>query len=465
MELFHASSAFVRGIMGPVGSGKSVACCMEAIIRAHQQRPSPDGIRRTRFAIVRNTYPELRSTTIKTWQAWISDDVCPIVYGSPITGHYCQGLEDGTHVDSEIFFLALDRSDDVKKLLSFELTGAWINEARFVPKAILDALTGRVGRYPAIMDGGCSWRGVWMDSNPPDDDHWWYEAAEVTKPEGHEYFRQPGGIVRDATGQWALNPKAENIANLDAGYYQRQIAGKSDAYIGVYLGGNYGVISDGRPVFHEFSDNVHVAKEPLRPYPGFRLFLGWDFGLTPACIIGQLSARGQLRILAELTSVSVGVRAFARSVVKPYLLEHFRGYKVTSVGDPAGTARAQSNETTCMDELRDAGIPTEGAPTNEFMARRECVAGFLSRMIEGEPGFLLSPTCKQLRSGLGGKYFFQRVRVPGEERFKDEPAKNKYSHPCDALQYLALACDPVIASRERTVVMEPMVEPSPRGWT
>ena len=40
-----------------------------------------------------------------------------------------------------------------KKLLSLELTGAWINEAREVPKAILEGLTGRVGRYPK-KEGG-----------------------------------------------------------------------------------------------------------------------------------------------------------------------------------------------------------------------------------------------------------------------------------------------------------------------
>ena len=38
--LFHASDAFVRGLMGPVGSGKSVACCMEILSRAIRQRPN-----------------------------------------------------------------------------------------------------------------------------------------------------------------------------------------------------------------------------------------------------------------------------------------------------------------------------------------------------------------------------------------------------------------------------------------
>ncbi len=50
---FLQSNAFVRGMMGPVGSGKSYACAAEIMMRAVKQKPSPiDGIRYSRFAIV-----------------------------------------------------------------------------------------------------------------------------------------------------------------------------------------------------------------------------------------------------------------------------------------------------------------------------------------------------------------------------------------------------------------------------
>ena len=49
---FLQSNAFVRGLMGPVGSGKSYACAAEIMMRAVRQKPSPiDGIRYTRFVI------------------------------------------------------------------------------------------------------------------------------------------------------------------------------------------------------------------------------------------------------------------------------------------------------------------------------------------------------------------------------------------------------------------------------
>ena len=63
---FMQSKAFVRGMMGPVGSGKSYACCAELFRRAIEQKPSRrDGIKYTRFAIVRNSYPMLKTTTLK----------------------------------------------------------------------------------------------------------------------------------------------------------------------------------------------------------------------------------------------------------------------------------------------------------------------------------------------------------------------------------------------------------------
>ena len=47
---FLHDKSFVRGLMGPVGSGKSYGCAAEIMLKAVQQKPSPrDGIRYSRF--------------------------------------------------------------------------------------------------------------------------------------------------------------------------------------------------------------------------------------------------------------------------------------------------------------------------------------------------------------------------------------------------------------------------------
>ncbi len=83
---FHNSMADVRGIKGPVGSGKSSTCCMEIVKHSLKQTPH-NGWRKARWAVIRNTYPELKSTTIKTWQTWFNDELAPIRWDAPITAH------------------------------------------------------------------------------------------------------------------------------------------------------------------------------------------------------------------------------------------------------------------------------------------------------------------------------------------------------------------------------------------
>ena len=172
------------GDRGPVGSGKSVTCCMEIMRRAVNQKPNDSGIRRSRWAVIRNTNPQLKTTTIKTWRDWFSDEIGKFVWSPPYTHLVNFGLGDKTTVELEVIFLALDKQEDVKKLLSLELTGVWINEAREIPKSIVDACTMRVGRFPSMRDGGPSWFGVIMDTNAPDETHWWgIMSGEVPAPE------------------------------------------------------------------------------------------------------------------------------------------------------------------------------------------------------------------------------------------------------------------------------------------
>lgn len=437
---FHASQAFVRSIMGPIGSGKSVACTLEMFAKAIAQEPH-NRVRKSRWAAIRNTYPELKSTTIKTFEDWFPSDICRINWAPPITGHLKMPLPDGTTVEMEIMFLALDKPNDVKKLLSLELTGAWLNEVREIPKQILDGATGRVGRYPAKRRGGPTWSGIIMDTNPPDDDHWYYTLAEEKKPHGFEFFQQPPALIRLEDGSYLPNPDAENVINQPLGYeyWLRQVWGKDQDWINVYIMGLYGSIHDGKPVYGEYNDAVHCSIEPLELYRGIPIQIGWDYGLTPACIAGQLSSHGQLRILQEWTTEDMGIREFARDVVMPDLQNVYQGISISSVGDPAGNQRSQTEAKSCMDILAEEGIRTEGAPdaSNDVIARLDSVRFYMKGMDrEGSPAFIIDPACKTLRRGFNGGYKYERVQVVGEERYKEQPAKNKFSHPHDALQYL-----------------------------
>ena len=450
LKAFMKDDSFFRGIRGPVGSGKSVGCAIEIFRRCLQQAPAEDGIRRSRWAIVRNSYPQLRTTTIKTWLDWFPEDVWGKMLWHPPP--YTHKMKRGD-LEIEVIFLALDRAEDVKKLLSLELTGIWVNEAREIPKTIIDACTMRVGRYPSMKDGGPTWYGVIADTNAPDEDHWWpimagespipdhisrEEALMLVKPDTWKFFNQPAGMVeqRDSDGNlsgYELNSKAENRANLTPDYYPRIIEGKTKSWIDVYVMNKVGTLSDGKPVYSMFVEDVHVSKDPILPVPHVPIIVGMDFGLTPAAVFAQ-HVRGKWVILHELVAEDMGIVRFAE-LFRIEAAQKFPQAQFLVYGDPAGDYRAQTDERTPFQILRSAGIKAFPAGNNDPALRIEAVASSLNRMIDGQPAFLVDSRCVNLLRGFKGGYHYRRMQVSGAVRHDSKPEKNKFSHIHDALQY------------------------------
>lgn len=425
LEKFHKNDSIVRAIIGAIGSGKSVGCAMEVLHRAYTQAPNKNGIRKSRWSVVRNSYRELQDTTIKTWMDWLGPDFG--VFRQQDMSHLITGkLDDGTSLHLEVLFRALDRPNDVKKLLSLELTGMWLNEAREIPKEVFDMGIGRVGRYPSKRDGGPTWFGVIMDTNPPDTDHWFYRLFEEDRPDTFAIFHQPSG----------LSPEAENTANLPPGYYENMMAGKDQEWINVYIHGQYGFVSDGKPVFPEFKDGVHTTSEPIKI--GKQIFVGIDFGLTPAAVIGQKTVSGQIQILDELVTEDMGAVNFGR-LLREKLNTEYRDCTFEIYADPAGEQRSQTDEVTPFQILWNQDIQAWPCYTNDFTIRRETVADYLQRLdFTGKPAFVLGPKCRMLRKALGGGYKYKRMQVTGEAKWQDKPDKGRYSHVADALQYMML---------------------------
>jgi hypothetical protein len=429
LRKFHRSDAFVRLVVGPIGSGKSVACVIEILRRACKQTPNSEKVRKSRWLIVRNTYTELKDTTIRTFFDWIPREMGYWNEQNKLFRfRFAPG--DGTIVDLEVLFRALDLPSDVRKLLSLELTGAWLNEARELGKPVLDMLIGRVGRYPSRREVDRYWHGVILDTNPCDVDHWIYKSFEENKAPTWDIFHQPSG----------LSPDAENRENLPATYYEQMLPGKTAEWIKVYVHGQWGFVADGKPVYPEYNDDIHVADHILTPVPGETIYVGMDFGLTPAATISQI-IDGQRRVIDEVTTERMGALNFGK-VLGKLLRSKYDGYPLEMYGDPAGSSAAQTDEMTPFLILQSQGLFASPAPSNDWDVRREAVASQLTELLmTGEPAMLISPACKMLRKGMGGGYKLRRVQISGEERFHEKPDKqSQYSHVCDADQYAVLGC-------------------------
>lgn len=438
LEQYILSQVQRTMIMGPLGSGKTNASCWKGFRIMCMQEPDAQGIRRSRGVAIRNTYPDLFGTTIKDWLDMF-DGLGTFKQGGmePPTHYLKFRMEDGTTVEAEMVFLALDREDHIKKLRGLQATFGWLNEVKELSFSVIQMLDLRMGRYP--KDVRPTWYGIFGDTNACDTDHYYYRMAEELRPEGWVFLKQPGGVKRlNINAPWEVNPRAENVQNLPLNYYMNGVQGKSDAWVMVNLANEYGYVSDGKPVYPDYHDPTHCREFEL--VPGLPLHLGLDFGLTPAAWVGQRMVNGQWRIRHELTTTDTGVIRFANEL-KVFLAAKCPGYDIGSItGDPAGDQRqAGDNEERTVFQLLGAnGIKALPAFTNDFTIRTEAVAKPLRTMIDGEPGFLLHPDCRVSRKGMQGGYKFRRVKVSGDERYMDEPVKNDCSHPCEAGQYLLM---------------------------
>lgn len=420
------SNSFVSLIIGPIGSGKTLGSIIKWQKLIHEQEPIKDGIRYTRTVVVRNTYAELKDTTIKSFQGWLGDTL-KFNWGN-LTALYQHG-----DVHAEILFRSLDKPDDMKKLLSLEITYAYLNELRELPREALDNVTSRLGRYPAMSSGtGATKPCAWADSNACDNEHWMYKKFLENRPDNHALFLQPPAILDDGE----VNPEAENIANLPYEYYRGFIKGKPQDWIDVMIRCKFIPLSNGKPVYPEYNDRIHcIPKKDIAPPDKNRpLVIGGDNGRTSAILIGQVDQFGRLVVFDELISNDIGSAEFGE-IVANHLKANYDEFKHEIYLDPAANSRTQLDDRTQVMVWRNCGLSVRTASTNKPTTVIEAVKKKLNTIIQGYPSLVIADNCTHIRKALAGSYQYKRVNVSGE-RYSEAPDKNSYSHVADALAYL-----------------------------
>lgn len=455
---FVVSNNDVDVLVGPLGSGKTKAMCIRIMRHAQEQDKSPiDGLRYTRFAVVRNTMPDLKRSTIRTWLETFPESIYGrFNYGANM-GHAIQFADVHTQVD----FISLDKAEDVKKLRSTEYTGIAFNELPFIDKELFDEADSRL-RYPPAEhcvpnkfgDRDPRWRGLLADGNAPDEDHWLatmafgLEAPPGTPedqlelyrwPEGWGLYKQPSALIEkfDERGMligYDVNPKAENIANLPSDYYQRQLRSKTKAWIDSRLMCRVALVVEGQAVWPMFRREYHVSRDALKPIPGHEVCVSLDFGrIHPAALFAQ-DINGRLFVQFEMLGFNEPASVFAPRV-KRFLTQHYPGYTVRFVGDPKGRDKGQQTEQSSYDIFAHNGMPVRPAPVrqNDIETRTEAVAVAFNDNPSGVPYLTISPVNRTLIVGCAGRYHLTR-----EEGGVLKPNKNKYSNLCDCLQYLVL---------------------------
>lgn len=444
---------FYDWIVGPVGSGKTSGIFFKLVHMAGLQHPGPDGVRRSRAVIVRNTAPQLKDTTIASWNYWFKDGQAGEWRATERNFTLRFNGSDGKPVECEVLFRPLDTPDDIARVLSLEVTFVLIDEFVQIPREIVDALSVRVGRFPPAKDGGATNFGLWGSSNPDTEDNWWYDYLhnnagvtlykerklwprnslfeEELGKSNIKYFLQPSG----------LSDGAENLENLRGGreYYTNAIIGKSSQWIKQFVDAEWGFSAAGKPVVSTFKPDLHISRNPLKYNPFLPIIGGLDPGITGSAIIfGQLSYEGRLNILGELVQQGFGSERLIQERVKPYLRNRFPNGKLIIAADPAANSRTQTDERTVVSVFKkhfgNENVRME--TNNRLPLRLDAIEHYTTKLLEGGPALQIDAQhCPMLVRALKGGWRF--AADPKKDMLKGlDPEKNQYSHPGDAFGYL-----------------------------
>jgi hypothetical protein len=417
---------FYNFIVGPVGSAKTTGSLFKIPYMASLQAPDKrDGIRRSKCVVVRNTQAQLRDTTLSSFFYWFKDGEAGKWHATKST--FVLKFGD---VECEILFRALDTAQDVSRVLSLEVTFAILDEFVQIPKEIVEALSGRCGRYPPKMTGGATNWGMWGSSNPGEEGTYWYDFLVEEKPTNVSYFHQPSGT----------SPEAENIENLPAGYYTNIAKGKSHSWVKQFVEGEWGYSVAGRPVIQTFNKGLHVTPCKVSINMNIPVVIGYDPGMNTALIFGQLDIYGRLSVIDEMCLQGYGTRRMLEERLIPHIKLNYAGSPIIIAPDPAGNQRSQSEETSVVDVLKDPKyrhlwdvVLDSDNIRNLLGPRIEAVDHFATRLVQGGPALRVDPKCRTLIRALVSGWRYEQTKNGVE---KVSPEKNEFSHPGDGLTYL-----------------------------
>lgn len=484
---FLQSRAFICGIIGPVGSGKTLTALQKGLrVGALQGGKADDkGVtwRTARVGVIRESYPNIEANVLTSWFNIVPEEEGKFGWKAPYVHSFRKvlrregGMRDGRPIDvldMKMEFRAIgDRSvEEVTR--GWEVNAVIVDEFDLQPPDLVSFLSGRVGRFSNLDASLVVDPQIIVSLNAPYTDNHAYklliekELGDLADEEladaleGRplvECFVQPGG----------REPNAENIHNLRGGraYYVLQAAANKGrpGYVERMVDNKFVPMQHGQPVNPGFSFADHVRD--LEWDRRRKLIVGVDQGLFAAAAASQRTLMGQLRTLRETvlmredgkSLLKIGPTTFGQ-MVRQMLNEHFsdlRPEMLRVVADPAAFA-ADDREDNELDWIRafqaalNIGrrradnwfLRIHKAKSNRAALRNEAIW----RAMAERDGYAVDRSCKHLIRGHLGGYHYRKAELPaaaGEVRGHLEIADTIYTHVCDAEQYAALEGEHVIS--------------------
>lgn len=465
LQRAYTDDARVKIVRGPVESGKSVWLCLEIYKLICTMPRSIDGVRRSRWLIVRTTDGELQRGIMRTWKSLFPEEIYGPITGSMPSVQRMHFLD----VEAEIEFFAFedDSPTNIRKLKSTEYTGVAVNEGQYTPLRLFKTFEERAGRYPPkkMCPDFDRQKRVLMDMNAPrTNDHWTLymdervplpatmsaeEKYAYNKPDDWEFYTQPpavraiygdDGIVVD----FEVHPDAENLP------YQSEEellnACKNGFIDDIRRDRMNEVVAEkgGKARYEQFSRSFHIAKAPLKPQEGVPPVIGYDPGVqTGAAVFGQRLG-GQWRAYRELNARNdpslTGAAAQGQRMLE-ILDQDFPWYRDTGIRgwiDPYGTWNYVDKNMTFANILMDMGLAFDPPAERDNPTLRHNIGMKVIRSGElGKPGLLICPQgCPTLINALDGGAVMRQVKRQNELVVENELVKNRHSDVTEALEYM-----------------------------
>lgn len=476
-DAFAKSRAFIAVIIGPVGSGKTMAALQKGLRVGAMQKGVLDEKtgktwRKARIGVLRESYPSLQSTTLKSWFNVVPESEGKFLWSAPYTHRFQKILRrdrDGEPtdiLDIEFEFRAIGDQSVEEACRGWEVNAVIVDEADLQPADLVPYLTGRVGRFSDLDPSLVVDPQIILSMNMPDIDNHAYQLAMDREIEGLdeseqqlladtlngrpliETFVQPGGMATNA----------ENLHNLPGGrgYYVLQIAANKHkpGYVDRMVHNKPVPVMHGEPVNAEFVYSDHVGEVVWDRRR--KLIVGLDQGLFAAAVALQRDEFGNIRTLLEVVNKGKNGKGLAKSgptafgkKVRQAILSRFPGIQadeIRLVCDPAAFAAddREDNEhdwvLSCQKAIGLGRI--HKAKSNRQALRNEAI--WQAQAERG--GYMIDPSCRHLIKAHSGGYRYQKEELgTGETRGHLEIADTIYTHVADAEQYAALEGEHVIS--------------------
>jgi hypothetical protein len=421
---FHGSTAKHRFLTGPMGSGKSRSGIEEV---AKQMRKYPGNV----FYVLRNTYPELKDSTIPDFQRYWPPELLRV----PNRWDKSYNQVDHNLKVCQAGMVKFRSADRPEKFWSIDdMGGFMLVEAPDIPEDTFLVLSSRPRRKDIPIT-------IIFEGYPPSDQSWVYRLFWLLQDPDYQRFEIP---------------KEENMHNLRPDYYEdlyKQYGHKPN-WVARYIDGKVVFLSAGNPICAMFDERIHVIPEGLRYDPAQPLLIGFDYGYHyPAVVFLQFRPEiDQFWVLGSFFLYNHVAPLFA-SKVHDRMFEWFAagGKEINHKdhGDPAGEfasdkkmktpeGKEQKNNqpaTTVQDFNKFGFHPTS---KHSFVGEGvNLVRKYLMVREDGRPGMLID-------GSPGRNEVLIRALLGGWCTKKDSEDPDTTAHPyidlMDALRYVLVNC-------------------------